>query len=177
MTAWKTTVYLHSMLATSLPAMSLRSNKGITLLVPKVKTNTGKRGFHSCVPSLWNNLLLSGCSATSTEISRKYLKMHLFLLGLSAIDTSTPNGPLMLQNCFISFAEHQFRCHTTEPGYAGHIGTIGIWFDWLIDWLNNPLHSGHRRVCCGWSVSPFSVWLGLVFCYNLCSRHYRCTWS
>ena len=54
-------------------------------------------------------------------------------LGLSPTDTNMPNGPLMLQNCFIDFAvEHLFGCCTTEPGYAGDIGAIKIW---LIDWL------------------------------------------
>ena len=37
----KQLVYLHSMLAASLPSCSLRSNKGINLSVPRVKTNTG----------------------------------------------------------------------------------------------------------------------------------------
>ena len=58
-------VYLHSMLATSLKFRSLRPNKGISLLVPRVKTNTGSRAFHSCTPSLWNNLPLSVRSTTS----------------------------------------------------------------------------------------------------------------
>ena len=52
----KQPVYLHSLLATLLPSHSLRSNKGISLSVPRVKTNTGTRTFHSCAPSLWNNL-------------------------------------------------------------------------------------------------------------------------
>ena len=37
----KQPVYLHSMLAASLPSHSLRSNKGISLSVPRVKTNSG----------------------------------------------------------------------------------------------------------------------------------------
>ena len=37
--------------------------------------------------------------------------------------------------CECDFAvEHQFGCHTTEPGLAGDIGTIEI--HWMIDWLN-----------------------------------------
>ena len=64
----KQPVYLHSMLATSLPSRSLRSKKEITVFVPWVNTITGMRAFHSCAPSLWNNLPLSVCSATSTEI-------------------------------------------------------------------------------------------------------------
>ena len=41
-------VHLHSMLATSLPSRSLSSNKGITLSVPRIKTNAGARAFRSC---------------------------------------------------------------------------------------------------------------------------------
>ena len=61
----KQPVYLHSMLATSNPSCSLRSNNDNSLLVPRVKTNTDARDFHSCAPSLWNNLLLSVRSAIS----------------------------------------------------------------------------------------------------------------
>ena len=45
-------VYLRSLIATSLPSRSLRSNRGITLSVPRIKTNTGARAFSSCAPSL-----------------------------------------------------------------------------------------------------------------------------
>ena len=70
--------HLHSMLARLLPSRSLRSNKRITLLVPMVKTNAGARTFHSCAPSLWNNVLLSVHSASSAATFRKCLKTHLF---------------------------------------------------------------------------------------------------
>ena len=43
----KQPVYLHSMLAASLPSCSLRSNNDNSLSVPRVKTNTGARAFHS----------------------------------------------------------------------------------------------------------------------------------
>ena len=52
-------VYLRSLITTSLPSRSLRSNRGITLSIPRIKTNTGARAFSSCAPSLWNNLPLS----------------------------------------------------------------------------------------------------------------------
>ena len=55
----KQPVYLHSMLAAWIPSRSLRSNNDNSLSVPRVKTNTGARAFHSCAPSLWNNLPLS----------------------------------------------------------------------------------------------------------------------
>ena len=74
----KQPVYLHSLLATSLPSRSLRSNKGITLSVPRVKTNAEKRSFRSCAPSLWNSLSLSVHSSTSVFTFRKCLKTYLF---------------------------------------------------------------------------------------------------
>ena len=85
----KQPVYLHSMLATSLPSRSLRLNNDNSLSVPRVKTNTGARAFHSCAPSLWNNLPLFVYSANSVEDTS-------LLLGLSPIDTSMPDSLLML---------------------------------------------------------------------------------
>ena len=46
----KQPVHLHSMIATSIPSRSLRSNSDNSLSVPRVKTNTGARAFHSCDP-------------------------------------------------------------------------------------------------------------------------------
>ena len=68
-------VYLRSLIATSLPSRSLRSN---TLSAPRTRTNTGARAFSSCAPSLWNNLPLSVCSATSVATFRRYLQTYLF---------------------------------------------------------------------------------------------------
>ena len=75
-------VYLRSFIATSLPSRSLRSNRGITLSIPRIKTNTGARAFSSCAPSLWNNLPLSVRSATSVATFRRRLKTCLFCLAL-----------------------------------------------------------------------------------------------
>ena len=53
------------------------------------------------------------------------------------IDTSTPDGLLMLWSCSIDLAlEHWFGCHATDPGFAGDISTTEIW---LIDWLKTRL--------------------------------------
>ena len=71
-------VYLRSLIATSLPSRSLRSNRGITLSIPRIKTNTGARAFCSCGPSFWNNLPLSVRSATSIATFRRRLKTYLF---------------------------------------------------------------------------------------------------
>ena len=75
----KQPVYLHSMLAASIPSRSLRSINDNNLSVPRVKTNTGARAFHSCAPSLWNNLPLSVHSASSVATFKKYLK-HFSLI-------------------------------------------------------------------------------------------------
>ena len=71
-------VYLRSLIATSLPSRSLRSNRVITLSIPRKKTNTGARAFSSCAPSFWNNLPLSVRSATSVATFRRRLKTYLF---------------------------------------------------------------------------------------------------
>ena len=78
-----------------------------SLSVPRVKTNTGARAFHSCATYLWNNLPMSVRSASSVATFKKYLKTHLFDLAFSPIDTITPHGLLMLRNRFLNFAvEH-----------------------------------------------------------------------
>ena len=42
----KQPVYLHSMLAASIPSRLLRSNNDNSVSVPRVKTNTGAKSFH-----------------------------------------------------------------------------------------------------------------------------------
>ena len=74
----KQPVYLHSMLATSLPSRSLRSNNDNSVSVHRVKTITGARAFHSCAPFLWNNLPLSVRSSIST--TSRCLSVHPFQL-------------------------------------------------------------------------------------------------
>ena len=104
--------------------------KWITPLVPRVKTNADARPFHSCTPSLWNNLPLSVHVAT---IFRKRLKTQPLWLCLLAIDSNTHGSPLMLLKWFIDFPfKHRFGYRATEPGFPGDIGTEEIW---LIDWL------------------------------------------
>ena len=71
-------VYHRSLISISLSSRSLRSNRGITLSIPRIKTNTGARAFSSCAPSLWNNLPLSVRSATSVATFRRRLKRYLF---------------------------------------------------------------------------------------------------
>ena len=73
----KQPVYLHSILASSLPSRSLRSNNEISPS-PRVKTSAGGKAFYSCVSSIQNNLPLSGHSATSVATFKKHLKTHPF---------------------------------------------------------------------------------------------------
>ena len=120
-------VYLRSLIAISLPSRSLRSNRGITLPIPRIKTNTGARAFSSCAPSLWNNLPLSVRSATSVATFERTSQNIPFRLSLSPVDTGVPYCLLMLRNHFNDFAfEHRSGCCATEPGYAGDIGAIEI---------------------------------------------------
>ena len=120
-------IYLHSLIAISLPSRSLRSNRGITLSIPRIKTNTGARACSSCAPSLWNNLPLSVRSATLVATFRRRLKTYLFDLAFPPVDTGVPNCLLMLRNGFNDFAfEHRSGCCATEPGYAEDIGAIEI---------------------------------------------------
>ena len=71
-------VYLRSLIATSLPSRSLRSNRGISLSIPRIKTNTGARAFSSRAPCLWNNLPPSVRSATSVATFKRRVKAYLF---------------------------------------------------------------------------------------------------
>jgi hypothetical protein len=70
--------YLRNMLVEAPLARSLRSNKGLLLSVPRVKTKTGERAFSSCAPVLWNSLPLKLRSAPSVATFKKQLKTHLF---------------------------------------------------------------------------------------------------
>ena len=84
-------VYLRFVIA-PLPSRSLRSHRGITLSVPRIKTNTGTRVFSSCTPSLWNK--------PSTICPFSHLGCHLqktsenipFRLGLCPTDTGGPTA-------------------------------------------------------------------------------------
>ena len=70
--------YLHNTLSIATPSRALRSNQGLLLTVPRVKTVTGSRAFGSCAPALWNKLPLSLRSLDSIPSFRKHLKTHLF---------------------------------------------------------------------------------------------------
>ena len=111
----KQAVYLHSMLAPSLPSHSLRSSKEITLSVPRVKTNTNARAFLSCALLFGTISYCLSIQPVQLQLSRN-VSRHISLFGLFPLDTSMPDGLLILWNCFIDFAvAHRFRCHSTDP--------------------------------------------------------------
>ena len=151
-------VYLRSLIAISFPSRSLRSNRGITLSIPKIKTNTGARTFSSCAPSLWSNLPLSVRSATSAATFRRRLKTYLFdLVSPPPIDTCVPYFLLMLRNDFNDFAfEDRPRCCAIGPGYVGDIGAIEIW---LLDWYYRLYNSLQ-----GFYVTPDILYWKSLFC-------------
>ena len=110
-------VYLHSLLAAPLPSRSLRSNKGITLPVPRVKSNAGKRSFNSCAPFSLEQLTTRSPFIHFSCHLQKMFQDISFWPGLSPIDIGMPDDLLTLWNCFIDSAvEHWFGCRTTEPG-------------------------------------------------------------
>ena len=120
-------VYLRCLVAISLPSRSLRSNRGITLSIPRIKTNTGARAFSSCAAF--------SLEQPSTNCAFSHLGCHLqktsqnipFRLGLPPVDTGVPYCLLMSRNDFNDFAfEHRSGCCATEPGYAGDIGALEI---------------------------------------------------
>ena len=101
----KQPVYLHSMLATSIPSSSLRSNNDNILSVPRVKTNTGARAFHSCARLFGTTShCLSVQPVQLLRLRNIWKKNTSLLCGLSPIDIVTPQGLLMLRNCFLDFA-------------------------------------------------------------------------
>ena len=61
------------------------------------------------------------------------------------IDTSILDELLMLRHCFFDFVvEHRFGCRTTEPGYAGGIGTIEMCLIYSLG-VGQDIHSHTKR--------------------------------
>ena len=144
-TLWNTTCLF--MPATLLPSLSLGSNKWITLLVIVVKTNACARAFHSLASPLHQPPTVYPFSHLHCNLQETFQNPSLWL-GLSPINTTTDNGPVMLRNCFIDFAvDYGFGCHTAKPVCAGDIGTMENWLiDWLIDCCNVMSHIYNKCV-------------------------------
>ena len=131
----KQPVYLHSMLAASIPSHLLKSNNDNSLSVPRVKTSTGARAFHSCAPSLWNNLPMSVHSAISCA-TFKNIWRHFSLTWPFPERYHYPPWPVDVTELFPRF------CCSTLIWLSGHWAwhRRGYWcyrrlIDWLIDWL------------------------------------------
>ena len=121
------------MLAASLPSSSLISNTDNGLSVPRVKTNTGARAFHSCAPSLWNNLPLSVCSAISLATFNKHLKTHLLTWPFPHRHQHA-QWPVDITELFLQFCCWtliRLSCHWAwlRRGYRCYTNLI----DWLIE--------------------------------------------
>ena len=115
-------VYLHSLIATSLPSRSLRLNRGITLSVPRIRTN-----WHKGLQLLHSFSLEQPSTLCPFSHLQKTSQNIPFRLGLSPVDTGVPNGWYMLRNSLNDFVfEHRSGCCTTEPDYAGDNGAIEI---------------------------------------------------
>lgn len=72
--------YLHELLTPAASVRQLRSEKGLKLSVPRVKSKAGSRAFSVCAPQLWNELPLELRSASSVGTFKRGLKTHLFRL-------------------------------------------------------------------------------------------------
>ena len=164
----KQSAYLHSRLAPSRPSCSLRSNKGITLSVPMVKTDAGAKVFHSFIPFLWNNIPLS-VRSVQLQLSGSVYR-RIFMTWPLPLDTSTPCSSLMLQNWISFTVEHWFG---SEPDYAGDRIDYIEWYrnliEWMIDWLIDTVvvQVYNRNTACGSSVRQNSYQL-LNKCINNC---------
>ena len=102
----KQPVYLHATLATSLPSRSLRSNKGISLSVPRVKPIQSislLRTFSLEQPATVCPFSHFSCCLQETSEDTSVWP------SFSPIVISTLDGPLMLRKCLIDIAvEHRF---------------------------------------------------------------------
>ena len=128
----KQPVYLHSMLAASIPSRSLRSNNGNSLSVPMVKTNTGARAFHSCLFGTTSRCLsvqpvqLLPSRNIWRHISLIWPFPHRYRHSMACWCYGTVSSMLPL-NTDLAVAP-------LSLGFAGDIGAIEIWLiDWLID--------------------------------------------
>ena len=126
----KQPVYLHSVLAASLPSRSPRSIKGISLSVPRVKTNTGKSCSLLC-------LFETVCRCLFVQpfqlLPSRNISRHISLTWSFPLRHGHTWRPVDAKELFYRFAvEHWFGCRITEPGFPGNISAVEIW---LIDWM------------------------------------------
>ena len=75
---YKSPSYLHSLLTPYTPARNLRSRDKLLLVVPPLKSSSGRRSFSYAAANVWNSLPLSLRSARNLHSFRSGLKTHLF---------------------------------------------------------------------------------------------------
>ena len=120
-------VYLRSLIDTSLPSRSLRSNRGS--LCPSLGSGpTLVQERSALVPLLFGTTFHYLSDQPPRLPPSGDISKHTFRTWPSpSVDTCVPNGLLMLQNSLNNFVfEHRSGCCATESGYAGHIGAIEI---------------------------------------------------
>ena len=70
--------YLHQLLQPYLPSRNLRSADKNLLVVPNIKSATGRRSFSFAGPTVWNSLPLSLRTSPTLATFLAGLKTHLF---------------------------------------------------------------------------------------------------
>ena len=123
----KQPAYLHSMFATSLLCRVTEIKQRNHSNGPWVQNQHRREGCSLLCPfPLEPPSAICSLSSASCNLQKTFGNAY-FGIALSSIDTSTPDGPLMSQNCFIDFAvEHRFGYGATESGHAGDIGAMKI---------------------------------------------------
>ena len=130
----KVPVYLHCMLATSLPSYSLRSNNDISLSVDSIKTITGSRAIHSHTPSLWNNSHCLPVQPFQLQPSRNMSRHFSFIRSFSQRAIPMARWPFDVAELFLQcwyWTPILLSCHWAWlcQEYWHCINLI----DWLID--------------------------------------------
>ena len=147
------------MLAASLPSRTLRLNKGISLWIPRAKTNTGTRASHSC------DLCICGITSHSLSIQpfqllpSRNICRHISLTWPLPIDTSMPDG--QSNNQSIKFLQLQYPWQSQAQWRDSRIslqqqnrrnssvtstGHRACWYLW---WSIDVMKLLHRW--CGWT--------------------------
>ena len=115
-------ISLRSLIATSLP-----SSITLTEIKQRNQDQHWHKGFQLLCPfSLEQPFTMCAFSPLGCHFQKMSQNIP-FRLGLPAVDTSVPNGLLMIRNSFNDFVfEHRSGCCATELGYTRDIGAIEI---------------------------------------------------
>ena len=132
----KQLVSLPSMLAAPLPSRVLRSNKGISVSVSRVKTSTEATAFHSCAPSLGTTSRCLSVQPFQLLPSRNIWR-HISLTWPFHQRNQHTQWPVDVTELFLWF------CCWTLVQLLRHWAWLcwGYWcFRNLIDWLIDDAH-------------------------------------